>query len=124
MLQVIVQKLSEQESTKAGILQYADQIMEVLLQVLLVACLWRLQNMQILRTGSTVVVHVKEGHDMSKFVQVFACRSVTIHEEALLAVGSVTYATGKQFVKYMERFFPVLEQGLTNHQVGFSPPYF
>ena len=54
-------------------------------------------------------------------MQVFACRSVTVHEEALLAVGSVTYASGKQFIKYMERFFPVLEQGLTNHQVDVGP---
>ena len=41
VLQVIVQKLSEQENTKAGILQFADQIMEVLLQVILRTCLWR-----------------------------------------------------------------------------------
>ena len=34
VLQVIVQKLSERESFKAGILQFADQIMEVLLQVI------------------------------------------------------------------------------------------
>ena len=34
----------------------------------------------------------------------------------MLAVGALTYATGRQFIKYMERFFPVLEQGLTNHQ--------
>lgn len=34
-----------------------------------------------------------------------------------MAVGALTYATGPQFIKYMERFFPVLEQGLTNHQV-------
>ena len=41
-----------------------------------------------------------------------------MHEEALLAVGAFNYAAGKQFVKYMESFFPVLLQGLTNHQVG------
>lgn len=48
--------------------------------------------------------------------QVFACRSATVHEEAMLAVGALTYTTGRQFIKYMDRFFPVLEQGLTNHQ--------
>lgn len=51
-------------------------------------------------------------------LRVFACRSATVHEEALLAVGAFNYAAGKQFVKYMESFFPVLLQGLTNHQVG------
>lgn len=50
----------------------------------------------------------------------FACRSANVHEEALLAVGAFTYATGKQFVKYMDTFFPVLQQGLTNHQVGLA----
>ena len=47
---------------------------------------------------------------------VFACRSATVHEEAMLAAGALTYACGPQFVKYMERFFPVLQMGLTNHQ--------
>ena len=51
-------------------------------------------------------------------LRVFACRSAMVHEEALLAVGAFNYAAGKQFVKYMESFFPVLLQGLTNHQVG------
>ncbi len=50
-------------------------------------------------------------------LRVFACRSATVHEEALLAVGAFTYATGRQFVKYLEPFFAVLLQGLTNHQV-------
>ena len=47
---------------------------------------------------------------------VFACRNATVHEEAMLAAGALTYACGPQFVKYMERFFPVLQMGLTNHQ--------
>jgi importin subunit beta-1 len=56
-------------------------------------------------------------------LRVFACRSATVHEEALLAVGAFTYATGKQFVKYMDSFFPVLLQGLTNHQVAPPSPF-
>jgi importin subunit beta-1 len=79
VLQVIIQKLSETDATKPGVLQFGDAIMEVLLRV-------------------------------------FACRSATVHEEALLAVGAFTYTTGKQFVKYMDSFFPVLQTGLTNHQ--------
>lgn len=32
----------------------------------------------------------------------------------------MTYACGRQFVKYMERFMPVLEMGLQQHQVRLS----
>ncbi|MGK3933840.1 hypothetical protein ABI069_14785, partial [Enterococcus faecium] len=57
VLQVIIQKLSEQDATKAGLISYADSIMEALLSV-------------------------------------FACHSATVHEEAMLAVGALTYACG------------------------------
>lgn len=30
----------------------------------------------------------------------------------------MTYACGRQFIKYMEKFLPVLEMGLSQHQVG------
>ncbi|KAK9806952.1 hypothetical protein WJX72_008531 [[Myrmecia] bisecta] len=79
VLQVIVQKLSETDTTKAAVLQYADAIMEALLSVL-------------------------------------ASRGASIHEEAMLAVGALTYACGTQFIKYMDKFFPFLELGLINHQ--------
>lgn len=79
MTQVIVQKLSDSDSAKAGVLQYADHIMDVLLNV-------------------------------------FACRKASVHEEAMLAVGAMTYACGRQFSKYMERFYPVLQTGLARHQ--------
>jgi importin subunit beta-1 len=84
VLQVIIQKLSETDATKAGVTAYADNIMEALLSV-------------------------------------FACHSSTVHEEAMLAVGALTYACGTQFNKYMERFYPILEKGLTNYQVLHHP---
>ena len=83
VLQVIIQKLSEQDVTKAGVTAFADTIMEALLSV-------------------------------------FACHSSTVHEEAMLAVGALTYACGTQFNKYMERFYPYLELGLKNYQVGYD----
>lgn len=55
-------------------------------------------------------------HARQALLAVFACRNATVHEEAMLAAGALTYACGPQFVKYMERFFPVLQMGLTNHQ--------
>ena len=81
VLQVIIQKLSDQDSSKAAVTQYADSIMEALLSVM-------------------------------------ACHSTTIHEEAMLAIGALTYACGPQFSKYMERFYPYLQRGLTNYKVG------
>lgn len=81
VLQVIIQKLAEQEVTKMTVLQYADQIMEALLSV-------------------------------------FSNRHATVHEEAMLAVGALTYACGAQFSKYMQSFYPVLEMGLQQHLVG------
>eukprot|EP00195_Chlamydomonas_chlamydogama_P009742 CAMPEP_0202900576 /NCGR_PEP_ID=MMETSP1392-20130828/11916_1 /ASSEMBLY_ACC=CAM_ASM_000868 /TAXON_ID=225041 /ORGANISM="Chlamydomonas chlamydogama, Strain SAG 11-48b" /LENGTH=865 /DNA_ID=CAMNT_0049586993 /DNA_START=281 /DNA_END=2875 /DNA_ORIENTATION=+ len=79
VLQVIIQKLSEEEDTKAAVLPYADQIMETLLRI-------------------------------------FSARSANVHEEAMLAVGSFTYALGKNFNKYLPQFAPYLSMGLTNYQ--------
>ena len=84
MLQVIIQKLSDQDSSKAAVTQYADSIMEALLSVM-------------------------------------ACHSTTIHEEAMLAIGALTYACGPQFSKYLERFYPYLQRGLTNYKVRPHP---
>ena len=81
VLQVIIQKLAEQDTTKVTVMQYADQIMEALLRV-------------------------------------FSSRHATVHEEAMLAVGALTYACGPQFSKYMQSFYPVLEMGLQQHLVS------
>ena len=81
VLQVIIQRLTEDQAMRSFVVQFADKIMQTMLQV-------------------------------------FQCRNVTVHEEAMLAVGALTYASGKQFVTYMPSFFPVLLQGLASHQVG------
>lgn len=39
-------------------------------------------------------------------------QDVTINEEAMLAVGALTYTCGRDFAKYMDAFFPILERGL------------
>ncbi|KAL6987881.1 Importin subunit beta-1 [Sarracenia purpurea var. burkii] len=79
VLQVIIQKLSSTDETKAVILQAADQIMVL-------------------------------------FLKVFACRSSTVHEEAMLAIGALAYATGPEFGKYMLEFYKYLEMGLQNFE--------
>ncbi|THU68231.1 hypothetical protein C4D60_Mb08t01740 [Musa balbisiana] len=79
VLQVILQKLSNSIETKPIILQSADQMMIL-------------------------------------FLQVFACRSSTVHEEAMLAIGALAYATGPEFAKYMQEFYKYLEMGLQNFE--------
>lgn len=78
-LQVIIQKLGSSEPTRAVLLQYADQIMQL-------------------------------------FLGVFACRSATVHEEAMLGIGALAYATGPEFSKYMNQFYKYLEMGLQNFE--------
>ncbi|CAK9183123.1 unnamed protein product [Ilex paraguariensis] len=77
VLQVIIQKLSSIDETKSIILQAADDIMRL-------------------------------------FLQVFACRSSTVHEEAMLAIGALAYATGQHFENYMQDFYKYLDMGLQN----------
>jgi importin subunit beta-1 len=79
VLQVIIQKLGASDTTKFGIVQYADQMMTL-------------------------------------FLRVFACRSATVHEEAMLAIGALAYSTGAEFGKYMTEFYRFLEMGLQNFE--------
>lgn len=53
---------------------------------------------------------------MQLFLGVFACRSATVHEEAMLAIGALAYATGPEFAKYMTQFYKYLEMGLQNFE--------
>lgn len=51
---------------------------------------------------------------MVLFLRVFSCDSSNVHEEAMLAIGALAYATGPEFVKYMPEFHRYLEMGLQN----------
>ncbi|KAL1549107.1 importin subunit beta-1-like [Salvia divinorum] len=42
--------------------------------------------------------------------------SSTVHEEAMLAIGALAYATGPDFENYMQEFYKVLEMGLQNFE--------
>ncbi|MQL83796.1 hypothetical protein Taro_016284 [Colocasia esculenta] len=53
---------------------------------------------------------------MDLFLRVFASRNATVHEEAMLAIGALAYATGANFVKYMQGFYPYLDMGLQNFE--------
>ncbi|XP_047334647.1 importin subunit beta-1-like [Impatiens glandulifera] len=53
---------------------------------------------------------------MLLFLKVFSCRSSTVHEEAMLAIGALAYAVGHEFGKYMSEFYKYLEMGLQNFE--------
>ncbi|KAL6278188.1 hypothetical protein ACE6H2_021789 [Prunus campanulata] len=53
---------------------------------------------------------------MLLFLRVFACRSSTVHEEAMLAIGALAYATGSHFEKYLPELYKYLEMGLQNFE--------
>ncbi|EYU19659.1 hypothetical protein ABFS82_06G099600 [Erythranthe guttata] len=53
---------------------------------------------------------------MNLFLRVFACRSATVHEEAMFAIGALAYVTGPNFAKYMPEFYKYLEMGLQNFE--------
>ncbi|CAA2980192.1 importin subunit beta-1 [Olea europaea subsp. europaea] len=53
---------------------------------------------------------------MNLFLRVFASRSATVHDEAMLAIGALAYTTGPDFTKYMPEFYKYLEMGLQNFE--------
>ncbi|KAI4331607.1 hypothetical protein MLD38_029782 [Melastoma candidum] len=76
-----------------------------------------------------VIIQKLSGHDETKpvllqcadqimmlFLRVFACHSSSVHEEAMLAIGALAYATGADFLKYMNEFYKYLEMGLRNFE--------
>ncbi|GKV22054.1 hypothetical protein SLEP1_g31959 [Rubroshorea leprosula] len=62
------------------------------------------------------IIHQAADQVMVLFLKVFACRSSTVHEEAMLAIGALAYAAGPQFEKYMSEFYKYLEMGLQNFE--------
>ncbi|KAB2596833.1 importin subunit beta-1-like [Pyrus ussuriensis x Pyrus communis] len=56
------------------------------------------------------------GSDNGLFLRVFACRSATVHEEAMLAIGALAYTSGPDFAKYLPEFYKYLEMGLQNFE--------
>lgn len=81
MTQVIVQKLSDSDSAKAGVLQYADHIMDALLNVF--AC----RKTSVHEEAMLAVVSWAAGVVLGRPGSVGgACHKLSVHEEAVLAV--------------------------------------
>ncbi|XWS48593.1 hypothetical protein CRYUN_Cryun13aG0089800 [Craigia yunnanensis] len=55
---------------------------------------------------------------MGLFLRVFSCRSATVHEEAMLAIGALAYATGPDFAKYMPEFYRASEEKIVPYCDG------
>ncbi|KAJ3669946.1 hypothetical protein LUZ60_010270 [Juncus effusus] len=87
------------------------------------------RELQALLCGIQVIIQTLNGCEESKpvilqsadqmmamFLRVFAWQSLTVHEEAMRAVGALACATGPNFAKYMPEFYEYLETGLQNHE--------
>lgn len=53
---------------------------------------------------------------MQALLAVINCRSATVHEEALLAIGALADACEGGFLKYMQALYPVIQTGLKNYE--------
>ena len=53
---------------------------------------------------------------MECLLRVLGSHAATVHEEAMLCVGALAYATGEAFEKYMQALYPFIEVGLKNHE--------
>jgi importin subunit beta-1 len=125
VLQVIIQKLSEENDTKAAVLQYADSVRSAH-QLALRISLGRVETsvlssmihgeLACLFNPFTHVFLLCTSKIMETLLRIFQFRSANVHEEAMLAVGSFTYAVGRHFVKYLPQFSQYLKTGLTNYQ--------
>jgi len=53
---------------------------------------------------------------MQQLLMVFRMKNATAHEEAFMAIGALANAIEGNFVKYMQAFYPILLQGLKEHE--------
>jgi len=81
-------------------------------------------ELQALLCGVLQVITVKLGKNvdekmaddlMSLYLRVFQSKNAAVHEEALLAVGSLANCVESKFEKYMSAFRPFLITGLKNY---------
>ncbi|KAI3963541.1 hypothetical protein MKW92_025741 [Papaver armeniacum] len=114
LLPVIMTKLSQ--TMDVQILSTDDRVKQGDLQALLCGVLQVIiQKLSASDESKTVILQAAD-QIMMLFLKVFGCRSSTVHEEAMLAIGALAYATGSEFVKYMPEFYKYLEMGLQNHE--------
>ncbi|MCL7026827.1 hypothetical protein MKW94_006233 [Papaver nudicaule] len=114
LLPVIMTKLSQ--TMEVEILSTNAREKQGDLQALLCGVLQVIiQKMSASDESKTVILQAAD-QIMMLFLKVFGCRSSTVHEEAMLAIGALAYATGSEFAKYMQEFYKYLEMGLQNFE--------
>ncbi|PKA64707.1 Transportin-1 [Apostasia shenzhenica] len=117
VLQLVPVLMTElQQTLEAQKLTSDEREKQNLLQGLLCGCLHVL--IQKLGSAESTKFMLMQYADqmMDLFLRVFTCRNAVVHEEAMLAIGALVYASGPNFVKYMQGFYPYLEMGLQNFE--------
>ncbi|KAK9054920.1 hypothetical protein SSX86_025999 [Deinandra increscens subsp. villosa] len=112
LLPVIMNKLAQ--TIELQILSSDDREKQGDLQALLCGVMQVIIQKLSSTDESKSVIFQAADQIMVLFLKVFACRSSTVHEEAMLAIGALAYATGTEFEKYMPEFYKYLEMGLQN----------
>ncbi|GHP04367.1 hypothetical protein PPROV_000312100 [Pycnococcus provasolii] len=95
-LQVIMTRLAEKDDTIIYLKQFADHIMASFLQVL------QLTSKGLLDGSQPAAVN---GDDKSQ---------PTVHEECMLAIGTLASVVGPEFEKYLSHLFVYIDAGLKN----------
>ncbi|KAI3676248.1 hypothetical protein L1987_85850 [Smallanthus sonchifolius] len=114
LLPVIMNKLGQ--TIELQILSSDDREKQGDLQALLCGVMQVIIQKLSSADGSKPIILQAADQIMMLFLKVFACRSSTVHEEAMLAIGALAYATGPDFEKYMPEFYKYLEVGLQNFE--------
>ncbi|KAL5719700.1 Importin subunit beta-1 [Ranunculus cassubicifolius] len=114
LLPVIMNKLGQ--TAELQIVSSDDREKQGDLQALLCGVLQVITQKLSSREETKPIILQAADQMMMLFLKVFACRSSTVHEEAMLAIGALAYATGAEFEKYMSEFYKYLEMGLQNFE--------
>ncbi|XP_004305111.1 PREDICTED: importin subunit beta-1-like isoform X1 [Fragaria vesca subsp. vesca] len=114
LLPVIMQMLSQ--TLELQIVSLDDKVNQADLQASLCGILQviieKVSSAEDLETRSIILTQADQ--IMFLFLNVLACRSSTVHEETMLAIGALAHATGSEFGKYLPELYKYLEMGLKN----------
>jgi importin subunit beta-1 len=132
---VIIHRLGDSQDTKAVVLQHADSIMNVLLQIFSLNSA-SVHEEAMMAVGGAAVPLTHHSAAAAAAAWQHLCRAPCVQAGAgavlrgqppphtgadpplrmVAQVGAFTYACGKQFTKYLQPFFPHLIKGLRTHQ--------
>lgn len=110
LVPVIIHEMQQTFSVQPNSSEEKEKLNE--LQGLLCGCLQvMIQKLGSLEPTKPLILE-KADEMMNLFVAVFGSKSATSHEEAMLAIGALTYCAGPGFAKYMPNFINFLLMGL------------